>query len=435
MVQRWPTKKLGEICEERKEKNINNENLPVFTVSHIYGLIPYQSIFYKQIHSKDTKNYKIVNCYDFAFGLPTKDTLPYGLLESEKKVLVSPAYVVFLIKDKNLLFPRFLYYLLKVNSYKWKIIEIAKSQSATRHGLPLKYHHLAELEIPLPPFPIQQKIVKILDTIQEAVEVQEKIIEKSKELKKSLMSLLFHYGLAGLRVKELASSRVCELASSELKKLGLRLKKTEVGEIPENWEVVRLGEVALEFLGGGTPSTNVIEYWDGEIPWTTSSIIDEDKVCILNKGQKYISKLGLDNSSAQLVPAFNLLVGTRVGVGKVAINEIDIAINQDLTGIIYNRKKINLLYFAYILKSPLCQEFFSNYKRGATIKGIPRNDLKAIPIPLPPLSEQQEIAEILQTIDQKIEIEQRKKELYHELFKTMLNKIMNQQINIDLLDY
>jgi len=56
-------------------------------------------------------------------------------------------------------------------------------------------------------------------------------------------------------------------------------------------------------------------------------------------------------------------------------------------------------------------------------------------LPLPSLPEQREIAEILQTIDQKIEIEKRKKELYEELFKTMLNKIMNQEIDINLLDY
>ena len=185
MKPNWPTKKLGEICEERKEKNIKNLNLPVYTVSHIHGLIPYQKIFYKQVHSKDTRNYKVVKHNDFVFGLPTKDTLPLGYLSLENEILVSPAYTVFSIKQKNLLYPRFLFYLFKTEKYKWRIIEIAKAQSATRHGLPLKFTHLSNLEIPLPPLPIQQKIVKVLDTIQDAVEIQEKIIQKTKELKKS----------------------------------------------------------------------------------------------------------------------------------------------------------------------------------------------------------------------------------------------------------
>ena len=78
------------------------------------------------------------------------------------------------------------------------------------------------LEIPLPPLPIQQKIVSILDTIQSAIEVQEKMVEKTKELKKSMMAELFKYGAPSFR-------------------RGRKLKKTEIGEIPENWKVVRLG--------------------------------------------------------------------------------------------------------------------------------------------------------------------------------------------------
>jgi type I restriction enzyme S subunit len=372
----WPTKKLGEICEERKEKNINNENLPVFTVSHIYGLIPYQNIFYKQVHSKDTKNYKIVNLYDFAFGLPTKDTLPYGLLENEDKVLVSPAYVVFSIKNKNLLFPRFLYYLLKTNYYKWKIIEMAKSQSATRHGLPLKFHHLANLEIPLPPLPIQQKIVKILDTIQSAVEIQEKIIEKTKELKKSLMNLLFHYGIKALSIKELASSRVGELTSSEIEKLGLKLKKTEIpGEIPEDWEVVRLGDIIFNWRSGSVEHVGKSALFNLEGKFTFASFL-----------LRFRPKPNVTNSYF---------------------------LNSYLNK---TRKEGFLKFFAH--------QASINQSLNASISSN-------ISIPLPTLPEQREIAEILQTIDQKIEIEKKKKELYEELFKTMLNKIMSQEIDVE----
>jgi len=420
MVQRWPTRKLGEICEiiagqapPSEFYNDDGQGIPFLTVNS-FGKV------YPKVERWTTKCLKKSCKEDVLFSVAGS----LGLVNLGINACITRS--IFALRPlNNIVLQKFLFYALKKYGF-----QIALMGSGTAQKV-ITIKQISDFQIPFPPLPIQQKIVDILDTIQLAIDIQDKIIEKSKELKKSLMNLLFHYGLAGLRIKELMSSRVGELKSLEIEKLGLKLKKTEIGEIPEHWEVVRLGEVALEFLGGGTPSTNVIEYWDGEIPWTTSSIIDEDKVCILNKGQRYISKLGLDNSSAQLVPAFNLLVGTRVGVGKVAINEIDIAINQDLTGIIYDRKKINLLYFAYILKSPLCQEFFSNYKRGATIKGIPRNDLKAIPIPLPPLPEQQEIAEILQTIDQKIEIEKKKKELYEELFKTMLNKIMNQEINLE----
>jgi len=420
----WPTKKLGEICEERKEKNINNENLPVFTVSHIYGLIPYQNIFYKQVHSKDTKNYKIVNRYDFAFGLPTKDTLPYGLLENEDKVLVSPAYVVFSIKNKNLLFPRFLYYLLKTNYYKWKIIEMAKSQSATRHGLPLKFHHLANLEIPLPPLHIQQKIVKILDTVQSAVDIQEKIIEKTKELKKSLMAELFKYGAPSFRK-------------------GRKLKKTEIGEIPENWEIVKLGDekkgepLILTLRNGLTYKQHELQ--ESGLPITRIETIADGKIDFEKVGY-------LKNIDQNLLEEYKLKKGdilfshinSEIHLGKTAIYLEDkfILHGMNLLLIRSNSKFIDSKFLNYLFNWYKDNGIFiSIASRAVNQASINQNTLKNLKIPLPPLPEQQEIAEILQTIDRKIEIEKKKKELYEELFKTMLNKIMNQEIDINLLDY
>ena len=400
----WEMKKLGEICEiiagqapPSKYYNDEGKGIPFLTVNSFGNIYP-------RVERWTTKCLRESKEGDVLFSVAGS----LGLVNLGINACITRS--IFALRPyKDLILQKFLFYTLKKYG-----AQIALMGSGTAQKV-ITINQISEFEIPLPPLPVQQKIVKILDTIQEAVEIQEKIIEKTKELKKSLMAELFKYGAPSFRK-------------------GRKLKKTEIGEIPEDWEVVRLGEVALDFLGGGTPSTNVREYWDGEIPWTTSSIIEEGKVCILKNGQRYITQLGYENSSTKIVPAFNLLVGTRVGVGKVAINEIDIAINQDLTGIIINREKINLFYLAYTLTSPRCQAFFNNYKRGATIKGIPRSDLETMLIPLPPLSEQQEIAEILQTIDQKIEIEKRKKELYEELFKTMLNKIMNQEIDVEKIE-
>ena len=400
----WEMKKLGEICEEKKEKNVNNENLPLFTVSHIYGLIPYQNIFYKQVHSKDTKNYKIVNRYDFAFGLPTKDTLPYGLLESEEKVLVSPAYIVFSIKNKNLLFPRFLYYLLKTTYYKWKIIEMAKSQGATRRGLPLKFRHLANLEIPLPPLPVQQKIVKILDTIQEAIDIQEKIIEKTKELKKSLMAELFKYGGPSFRK-------------------GRKLKKTEIGEIPEDWEVVRLGDENLfELIMGQSPPSSSYNQNKKGLPFLQGKA---------EFGEIYPQPIKWCDKPIKIAEKNDILISVRAPVGDLNLADQKYCIGRGLAAI---RLKNNVDPF-FLFN---CLNFFKNqiltYGTGSTFKAITKEILENFKIPIPSLSEQREIAEILQTIDQKIEIEKRKKELYEELFKTMLNKIMNQEIDIEKIE-
>jgi len=426
----WPTKKLGEICEERKEKNIKNLNLPVYTVSHIHGLIPYQKIFYKQVHSKDTRNYKVVKHNDFVFGLPTKDTLPLGYLSLENEILVSPAYTVFSIKQKNLLYPRFLFYLFKTEKYKWRIIEIAKAQSATRHGLPLKFTHLENLEIPLPPLPIQQKIVKVLDTIQSAVEIQEKIIEKTKELKKSLMNLLFHYGLAGLRVKELMSSRVGELKSEELEKLGLKLKKTEIGEIPEHWEVVKIKDVHKWKVNLINPK----DFPNEEFEYYSIPAFHEKGLPLRIYGKKIGSSKILIEPGTILFGKLNpklpkvwLARNFYEGLRKIATTEFLPLIPTE---------KIDPFFSFYLMESWFVLPIAQAAVDGSTTsrQRISPDSFYSIKIPLPPLPEQQEIAEILQTIDQKIEIEKRKKELCEELFKTMLNKIMSQEIDVEKIE-
>ena len=263
------------------------------------------------------------------------------------------------------------------------------------------------LEIPLPPLPIQQKIVKVLDAIQSAVEIQEKIIEKTKELKKSLMNLLFHYGVVGLQVKELMSSRVGELKSSEIEKLGLKLKKTEIGEIPEHWEVVRLGNLQISQIkyGKAKPpeSGNIpVVGSSGIYEWTNKALIGKPTIVVGRKGTAGKPYLILEPCWPSDTTFY-------------------LDINLELI-------KPKFLYEYILLRSP------SGEHDKTTLPSLKREDLENLKIPLPPLPEQQKIAGILQTIDQKIEIEKRKKELYEELFKTMLNKIMSQEIDVEKIE-
>ena len=172
-------------------------------------------------------------------------------------------------------------------------------------------------------------------------------------------------------------------------------KITELGPLPEEWGIVWLGEVAEKFIGGGTPSTSKEEYWGGEIHWTTSKKING---IYLLDGEKKITKRGLEESSTHLIPKDNLVIGTRVGVGKVAINKVDIAISQDLTGAFIDKEKYALEFLAYQICTKEIQNIFKGRARGTTIKGIPRDDLKKIPLKIPPLPEQHRIAAVLSAV-------------------------------------
>jgi len=407
MKSTWQTKKLGEICEERREKNIKNLNLPVYAVSNIFGFVLSEEFFSKRVYSESLRNYKLVYKHDFAYNPARVNVGSLGVFREDDPGLISPMYIVFYIKDKNILHPHFLFYLFKTDFYQNKIKNLAASRGSIRQTL--KLEDLLNLEIPLPPLPIQQKIVKILDTIQSAIEIHEKIIEKTKELKKSLMNLLFHYGIKALSIKELASSRVGELTSSEIEKLGLKLKKTEIGEIPENWEVVRLGEI-VRLSNGIRPEFNE----GGGFPVYGAN-------GIMGKSNKFL----IDNE-------YTLIIG-RVGAsGEIHLASGKIWISDNA---LYSSEVEKEKVYLPFLKDYLIWRNLKQFADRSTHPIITQTFLKNFKLPLPPLPEQQEIAEILQTIDQKIEIEKKKKELYEELFKTMLNKIMSQEIDINLLDY
>src|SRR5659263_614576 len=94
----------------------------------------------------------------------------------------------------------------------------------------------------------------------------------------------------------------------------------------EGWKKMALGDIAIKFFSGGTPSTKDSSLWDGDIQWITSKWLNGR--LYLNNGEKKITEKGLENSATKLVKARSLILATRVGVGKVSINEIDLAITK-----------------------------------------------------------------------------------------------------------
>jgi len=407
----WPTKKLGEICEERKERNTKKLNLPVYSISNVLGFVLSEEYFYKRVYSENLKNYKLVYKYDFAYNPARVNVGSIGIYKGDTLCLISPMYEIFYIRDIKTLNPYFLFYLLKTDLYQNIIKNLAASQGSIRQVLKLR--DLFDLEIPVPPLDIQQKIVKILDTIQEAVDVQEKIIEKTKELKKSLMADLFKYGAPSFRK-------------------GRKLKKTEIGEIPENWEVVRLGEVYK--ITNKPPALNFKNF--GLIPF-----IPMEEIGFGTINPKYYMKSSDEISSgvyfekgdlllAKITPSFEN--GKQSIVENIPLN-FGIATTEVIP--IKQTHKSNIYYLFYLLQKTNVRESLAESMEGTTgRRRLSKNALLNFLIPLPSFPEQQEIVKILQTVDQKIEIEQKKKELYEELFKTMLNKIMAQEIDVEEIE-
>ncbi|PAU38500.1 hypothetical protein CKF94_09455 [Vibrio coralliilyticus] len=162
-----------------------------------------------------------------------------------------------------------------------------------------------------------------------------------------------------------------------------------------NWSNVALSTL-VDIKGGGTPSKANPEYWNGSIPWAS---VKDFKSSDLNGASDYITQEGIDNSATSLIPSGNLIVPTRMALGKVAINSVDIAINQDLKAlIIKDESVVDTEYLFRCIQSK--SEEIVRQGKGATVKGITVDVLKNLQIPLPPLETQKQIATVLEKADQ-----------------------------------
>ena len=169
-------------------------------------------------------------------------------------------------------------------------------------------------------------------------------------------------------------------------------KKTKLGWIPDDWEVVKLSSICQKIIGGGTPSTLNNDFWKGNIPWISSSDIN-------NYGniniRKYISQKAIDNSATNIIPSGSVIVVTRVGLGKVALSDFDLCTSQDFQSIIVNNNFVINKYLKLCI-SNLIDRIINNCQ-GSTIKGITKDQISNLDLLLPKKVEQEKIAEILST--------------------------------------
>ncbi len=149
--------------------------------------------------------------------------------------------------------------------------------------------------------------------------------------------------------------------------------------IPSHWASCRLGDLALTITGGGTPAKNNPAYWGGNIPWASVKDLKESKY--IDDTEDHITQEGLVNSSSNLIEKGRVIVCTRMGLGKIAINRVPIAINQDLKALELP-VEVNHDFFTIIYKTRKIKG------TGTTVSGIRQEQLLALPAGLPPKEEQ-----------------------------------------------
>ena len=157
------------------------------------------------------------------------------------------------------------------------------------------------------------------------------------------------------------------------------------------WKVGVLGDVAT-VVNGGTPKSKVSEFWDGEVQWLTPKDMGQMYGREIASTPRTITKKGLRNSSAQLIPERSVILSTRAPIGHLAINAAPMAFNQGCRGLI-PKDDLNHVYLYYFLVAN--REVLNGLGTGATFRELSAGILKSFTIPLPPLEEQQRIVAIL----------------------------------------
>ena len=260
--------------------------------------------------------------------------------------------------------------------------------------------------IPLPPLVEQYRIVARIEELQPDIDAYDKAHTELRtieqrfpdDMKKSLLQYAIEGKLVPQRAEEGTARDLLAEIRAEKEKLikAKKIKKTKPlpeitddekpFEIPDSWEWVRLEEIG-SVIGGGTPKTKIIEYWDGTIPWITPA--DMKFIGKYAKGGKRnISSLGLQKSSAQLMPKGTVLFSSRAPIGYIAIADNDISTNQGFKSIVPFDMRCNE-YIYYCLQARLND--IKHRASGTTFKEISGAEFGKTMIPFPPLAEQHRI--------------------------------------------
>ncbi|HRJ31376.1 MAG TPA: restriction endonuclease subunit S [Cyclobacteriaceae bacterium] len=273
---------------------------------------------------------------------------------------------------------------------------------------------LSDLKIIVPPTPEQRKIAYVLSTVQKAIEQQDKLIRHTTELKKALMQKLFTEGIGWLSGAE------------------TRQKQTEIGQVPESWEVKSIGD-CLEKTKLKDPTKHPNEEF---IYVDVSSVNNE-----LFKVTEATKLLGKDAPSRarKLIQTDDVIFATvRPTLKRIAKITEDLNNQVCSTGFCVLKpikSKLNTEFLYQYLQMDDFIARIEKLQRGASYPAVRDSDVKGMKIPIPKYNEQVLIGNYLKTLDLKKNLANSKKQTLSDLFKTMLHELMTGERRVHEIEF
>lgn len=274
-----------------------------------------------------------------------------------------------------------------------KITWLRTTVAAGNDQLNLNTSRISLIPVPVPIQGEQEAIANALSDADAYIEALEKILAKKRLVKKGVMQEL----LTGKRRLE---------------------------GFTGNWKRETMGTICVSIQGGGTPSRSNPHFWNGGVPWmTVKDFTSFDPMTTI----ECISKEGLKNSSSKLIPAGTLIVATRMAVGKTAIYNVDVCINQDLKALSF-RPDIQTQFVNYWFQHQ--QGMISNLGSGSTVMGLNVDELKKLEIRIPAIEEQQAISRIISDLENDIDVTEGKLKKIRRLKQGMMQELLTGRIRL-----
>lgn len=290
-------------------------------------------------------------------------------------------------------------------------VDYADQQDRQIKGNTLNQAKIDQIQIALPPLAIQIRIADVLDRCRLGIGTEHAAETVAHELKAAAMAEVFSCGLRGESQKE-----------------------TEVGLIPRTWEAVPLGSLG-RVGNGSTPKRTVSVYWKGgTYPWLNSSKVYDRNI---TKGDQFVTETALRECHLPKVQPGALLMaitGQGKTLGHCAVLRTEATVSQHVAYVQTDTSRANPVFLRGYLESQYDYLRQVGAGGGSTKGALTCAFLRGLPVPLPPLAEQNEIAEVLDAIDAKIALHQQKRSVLEELFKALLHKLMTGEIDVNDLD-
>lgn len=397
----WEVSRLGDLCVGKPEYGANvsaidrDENLPRYVrITDITDDGYLLNETWQSINRNVAKAY-MLKTGDLLFarsGATVGKTYLYRKKDGE---CAFAGYLIRFIPNAARLLPELLFQFTHSNSYyQWVKGMLRAGAQPNING-----KEYSDLIIPIPPLPEQKKIAEILSNVDDAIEETDRIIEKTKELKKSLMQKLLTRGVGHKK-----------------------FKKTEIGEISDDWAVGQVTDYG-EIITGSTPNTAVKEFYGSDYPFV--SPFDLGMVKVIKSSKKYLSERGA--TVARLLPVNSVLfvcIGSTIG--KTGIAGTQLATNQQINSVICKKNNYDFVYY-YLT-------FISNkIRKLAGTQAVPivnKSLFGSVAVAIPKINEQKRISNILSSVDSELENEERKKQELEALKKSLMQVLLTGKIRV-----